>query len=120
MSNYPSRPTGGQVTNDDCADDVLSINHDSDHQLSGPFDVEGAQSGDVLAVDIIHLEPSDQTPWGAPSTSKLPSIFLTSQTGYSIVGPGIGSLDRPGVRYAKAIWDFKGADHCNVCCRRVS
>lgn len=45
--------SGGQVTNDDCADDVLDLDHDSDHHLSGPFHVPGAEPGDVLEIDIL-------------------------------------------------------------------
>lgn len=45
--------SGGQVINDDCADDVLDLDHDSDHHLSGPFHVPGAEPGDVLEIDIL-------------------------------------------------------------------
>jgi acetamidase/formamidase len=29
------------------------MDHDSDHHLSGPFHVPGAQPGDVLEIDIL-------------------------------------------------------------------
>jgi formamidase len=45
--------SGFQINNDDCADDVLDMDHDSDHHLSGPFHVPGAQPGDVLEIDIL-------------------------------------------------------------------
>lgn len=45
--------SGFQIKNDDHADDVLDMDHDSDHHISGPFWVPGAQPGDVLEVDIL-------------------------------------------------------------------
>lgn len=74
--------------NDDCADDVLAIDHDSDHQLSGPFHVEGAQPGDVLAVDIVHLEPSEVTPWGMPYPAEPTEIVSNAMTRLLHCRPG--------------------------------
>lgn len=45
--------SGGQIRNDDSIDDVVLLEHDSDHHLSGPFEVPGAQPGDVLEIEIV-------------------------------------------------------------------
>jgi len=45
--------SGGQVCNDDHADDVLDLDHDTDHHMSGPFHVPGAEPGDILEIDIL-------------------------------------------------------------------
>lgn len=34
------------------------------HYLSGPFDVEGAEPGDVLLVEIMDVQPFEERPWG--------------------------------------------------------
>lgn len=34
------------------------------HYLSGPFDVEGAEPGDVLLVEIMDVQPFEDRPWG--------------------------------------------------------
>lgn len=44
--------TGGQIKNNDSADDVLNIDLSGVHYLSGPLEVEGAEPGDVLVVEI--------------------------------------------------------------------
>ncbi|RSH90503.1 hypothetical protein EHS25_001108 [Saitozyma podzolica] len=87
--------SGGQVVNDDCADDILDLDHDSDHHLSGPFFVPGAQPGDVLEIDVLEIRPFDSQPWG-----------------YCVTAPGLGSLDHPDVetRITKSIWDFRGCE----------
>ncbi|KAI5477608.1 Acetamidase/Formamidase [Pseudohyphozyma bogoriensis] len=87
---------GCQIKNDDCADDVLDLDHDRDHHLSGPFEVPGAQPGDALAVDILDIQPHPKSPWG-----------------YCFTQPGLGSLDHPAeepVKVAKSIWDFVGVE----------
>lgn len=45
--------SGFQIRNDDVADDVLDMDHDSDHHVSGPFWVPSAQPGDALEIDIL-------------------------------------------------------------------
>ena len=64
------------------------------HYLSGPFDVEGSEPGDVLVVNITDIQPFDHSPWGF--------------TGIFARGNGGGFLDRHYPRAAKAIWDFDG------------
>lgn len=44
--------TGGQIKNDDSADNVLNIDLSKIHYLSGPFEIAGAEPGDVLHVEI--------------------------------------------------------------------
>lgn len=34
------------------------------HYLTGPFDIEGAEPGDVLLVDIQDVQPLEDQPWG--------------------------------------------------------
>ncbi|WVR04526.1 hypothetical protein IAU60_001530 [Kwoniella sp. DSM 27419] len=85
--------SGGQVSNDDDANDVVHLDHDSDHHLSGPFFVPGARPGDVLEVEILDVQPFADHNWG-----------------YCVTAPGLGSLDHETVetKVTKSIWDFYG------------
>ncbi|OCF37455.1 hypothetical protein I316_00577 [Kwoniella heveanensis BCC8398] len=85
--------SGSQVSNDDSADDVVHLNHDSDHHLSGPFYVPNAQPGDVLEIEILDVTPFPDHNWG-----------------YCITAPGLGSLDdvQAETLVTKSIWDFYG------------
>ena len=56
--------TGGQIGNNDSADDMKNIDLTKIHYLSGPFEVEGAQPGDVLVVEIQDVQPFQEQPWG--------------------------------------------------------
>ena len=53
--------TGGQFNIDSTIEDLQNIDMDRVHTLTGPIYVVGAQPGDVLAVELIELEPAD---WG--------------------------------------------------------
>jgi formamidase len=44
--------TGGQIKNNDSADDVKNVDLTQVHYLSGPFEIEDAEPGDVLLVEI--------------------------------------------------------------------
>jgi acetamidase/formamidase len=44
--------TGGQIGNNDSADDVLNVDLTQVHYLSGPFEIEGAEPGDLLVVEV--------------------------------------------------------------------
>ena len=44
--------TGGQIKNDDSANDIRDVDLSKVHYLSGPFGCEGAEPGDLLVVDI--------------------------------------------------------------------
>lgn len=52
---------GGQIGPDSTHVDLLELNFDSIYPLAGPVFVEGAEPGDVLAVEILELRPAD---WG--------------------------------------------------------
>lgn len=56
--------TGGQIKNNDSADDVRDVDLTEIHYLSGPFDVETAEPGDVLLVEIQDVQPFQEQPWG--------------------------------------------------------
>ena len=53
--------TDGQLTPDSTAEDVLALDFEPIHPLSGPIYVEGARPGDVLAVKLHRIEVGD---WG--------------------------------------------------------
>jgi formamidase len=83
--------TGNALSNNDCADDVLELCWEGDHHLSGLIRVDGAHPGDVLAVDILDIQPFPHRLWG-----------------FSIIDPGLGPLDQAHTRVSKTIWDFEG------------
>lgn len=35
------------------------------HYLTGPFEIEGAEPGDVLVVEIQDVQPFQEQPWGS-------------------------------------------------------
>lgn len=86
--------TGGQIKNDDSANDIRDVDLTRIHYLTGPFDIEGAEPGDVLVVDIHDVQPLEQQPWGYTG------VFSKSNGG--------GFLDEIYPEPAKAIWDFEG------------
>jgi len=86
--------TGGQIKNDDCADDVRNVDLTRVHYLTGPFEIETAEPGDVLLVEIQDVQPFDDHPWGF--------------TGVFDKKNGGGFLDDLYPEAAKAIWDFEG------------
>ena len=53
--------TGGQLNLHSTMEDFHKVDMDKVHTLTGPIYVEGAVPGDVLAVEILDLEPGD---WG--------------------------------------------------------
>ncbi|KAJ5965625.1 Acetamidase/Formamidase [Penicillium waksmanii] len=56
--------TGGQIGNNDSAEDVKNVDLTQIHYLSGPFDIETAEPGDVLLVEIQDVQPFQDQPWG--------------------------------------------------------
>lgn len=56
--------TGGQIKNDDSADDILNVDLTRVHYLTGPFDIETAEPGDVLVLEIQDVQPMQDQPWG--------------------------------------------------------
>jgi uncharacterized protein (TIGR01244 family) len=53
--------TGGQFDIDSSTEDLAGIDMERVHALTGPVYVEGAEPGDVLAVDLLSMTPGD---WG--------------------------------------------------------
>ncbi|KAK9454866.1 Acetamidase/Formamidase [Dipodascopsis uninucleata] len=86
--------TGGQIGNNDSADDIKYCDLSRIHYLSGPIEVEGAKAGDVLVVEIQDVQPFPEQPWGYCA------IFDKQNGG--------GFLDSHYPNAAKAIWDFEG------------
>jgi len=86
--------TGGQIKNNDSADDVKNVDLTQVHYLSGPFEIEDAEPGDVLLVEIMDVQPFQDHPWGF--------------TGVFHKDNGGGFLDEIYPEAAKAIWDFEG------------
>jgi len=86
--------TGGQIANNDSADDIHNVDLNQVHYLSGPIAVEGAQPGDLLVVDILDVGPLRESPWG------FTGIFARSNGG--------GFLTDYFPNACKAIWDFHG------------
>jgi acetamidase/formamidase len=58
---FTKEATGGQLNINSTLDDFNRVDMDKVHTLTGPIYVEGAEAGDVLAVEILDLEPGD---WG--------------------------------------------------------
>lgn len=68
--------TGGQLNINSTIEDFGKVDMDKVHTLTGPIYVEGAEVGDVLAVELLDLEPGD---WGW--TGMGPEFgFLTGET----------------------------------------
>jgi len=86
--------TGGQISNNDSADDVRDVDLTKIHYLTGPFEIETAEPGDVLVVEIQDVQPLEEQPWG------FTGIFAKENGG--------GFLDEHYPKAAKAIWDFEG------------
>jgi formamidase len=47
--------TGGQIKNNDSAEDIRNVDLCQVHYLSGPIHVKGAEPGDLLKVEILNL-----------------------------------------------------------------
>ncbi|KAK9458839.1 Acetamidase/Formamidase [Lipomyces oligophaga] len=86
--------TGGQVGNNDSADDIRNLDLNGVHFLSGPIGVEGAEPGDVLCVEIQDIQPFPDRPWG--------------YTGVLDKTQGPSLLDAYYPEAIKAVWDFDG------------
>jgi formamidase len=44
------------------------------HYLSGPFEIETAEPGDVLIVEIMDVQPHQEAPWGFVSTLSTDNV----------------------------------------------
>src|SRR5581483_2978509 len=56
--------TGGQIRNDDSANDIRDCYLPPCHHLSGPVEVQGAEPGDLLIVDILDIGAFPYNEWG--------------------------------------------------------
>ena len=104
--------TGGQIKNNDSADDVKNVDLTKVHYLSGPFEIETAEPGDVLIVEIQDVQPFQDHPWGFTGVFHkengggfldeiYPEAYATSAK-RSVESAHISRCR------AKAIWDFEG------------
>ncbi|MES2122199.1 MAG: formamidase, partial [Chlamydiota bacterium] len=87
--------TGGQIKDNDSAEDVKNIDLTRVHYLSGPIAVEGAEPGDLLVVDILDIGCLPNAEWG------FTGIFAKENGG--------GFLTEHFPNANKAIWDLKGS-----------
>ena len=97
--------TDAQIGNNDSANDVRDVDLTRAHMLSGPVAVEGAEPGDLLAVEILDLGPCQppQEHGDAPGQGwGYTGIFA------KINGGGFLTDHYPDAH--KAIWDFRGQE----------
>jgi len=66
--------TGGQIHNDDSAEDVRDVDLSQVHFLSGPVGVEGAEPGDLLVVDILDIGAFGDSQWGFNGFDRKPDF----------------------------------------------
>ena len=86
--------TGGQVKNNDSANDIRDVDLTKVHYLSGPFGVEGAEPGDLMVVDLLDVGALPESAWG------FTGIFARTNGG--------GFLTEHFPDAHKACWDFHG------------
>ena len=86
--------TGGQIHDNDSANDVRDVDLNQVHYLSGPIAVKGAKPGDLLVVDILNIGPLPDSEWG------FTGIFAKDNGG--------GFLTDIYPDAAKTIWNFEG------------
>src|SRR6201996_7392144 len=86
--------TGGQIFNDDSANDVRDVDLTKVHYLSGPIGVETTEPGDLLVVDILDI--------GSLPTSAVGFTGIFDRAN----GGGFLTEHYPDAR--KACWDFHG------------
>lgn len=86
--------TGGQIGDNDSANDVRDVDLTQVHYLSGPVAVEGAEPGDLLVVDLLDLGALRDSEWG------FTGIFAKENGG--------GFLTDHYPEAKKASWHFEG------------
>jgi formamidase len=103
--------TGGQIRNDDSAEDVRDVDLTQVHFLSGPIGVAGAEPGDLLVVDFLDIGAFGSSLWGFNGffSKKNGGGFLTDhfplaqKSIWDIEGLFTRSRHVPGVRFAGLI-----------------
>jgi formamidase len=97
--------TDAQLGNNDSANDVRDVDLMPCHMLSGPIEIQGAEPGDLLVVDILDLGPCQppQEYGDAPGQGW-------GYTGVFAKVNGGGFLTDYFPDAYKAIWDFHGQD----------
>lgn len=97
--------TDAQLVNSDSANDVRDVDLSVAHMLSGPIEVQGAEPGDLLVVDILDLGPCQppQDSGGVPGQGW-------GYTGIFSKENGGGFLTDHFPDAYKAIWDFHGQE----------
>ena len=86
--------TGGQIGNNESANDIRDVDLTKVHYLSGPFGVEGAEPGDLMVVDILDIGYLEDSQWG------FNAIFAHENGG--------GFLTKHFPEARKSCWDFHG------------
>jgi formamidase len=86
--------TGGQINYNNNAADVRDVDLTKVHYLSGPIEVEGAEPGDLLVVDILDIGTLEDSEWG------FTGIFAKENGG--------GFLTDHFPKARKAVWDYHG------------
>jgi formamidase len=94
----------GQFTLDSTNDDVLRADRSIVHPLTGPIRVDGAEPGDVLAVEVLEVVPSSfgytaQIPGFGFLADEFPEPFLVR---WEVDGRWAASPDMPDVRVPAA------------------
>src|SRR5450432_1850811 len=56
--------TGGQIADNNSANDIRDVDLTKVHYLSGPIGVEGAEPGDLLVVDLLDIGVLPDSQWG--------------------------------------------------------
>lgn len=86
--------TGGQIGNNDSANDIRDVDLLQVHYLSGPIGVEGAEPGDLMVVEILEIGTLADQQWG------FNGLFAKDNGG--------GFLTDHYPDASKSIWDFHG------------
>jgi formamidase len=97
--------TDSQLGNNDSSNDVRDVDLTVAHMLSGPIEIQGAEPGDLLVVDILDLGPCQppQEYGDAPGQGW-------GYTGIFAKVNGGGFLTDHFPDAYKAIWDFHGQE----------
>ncbi len=91
--------TGGQFGLGSTVDDLEAVDFDRIHTLTGPVYVEGAEPGDVLAVDLLEIEIGD---WGW--TAILSGFgFLADEIDANVLKTWDLTKDREALEFAPGI-----------------